>query len=74
MKTSKKTKEANERRERIDCLLRKLSDSIRTTSSIDQELFVRYNVKRGLRNEDHSGVLVGLTTIGDVVGYQHVEG
>ncbi len=74
MKTSKKTIEANARKERIECLLRKLSDSIRTTSSIDQELFVRYNVKRGLRNEDHSGVLVGLTTIGDVVGYQRVEG
>jgi len=28
-----------------------------------------YNVKRGLRNQDGSGVLVGLTNVGDVVGY-----
>ncbi len=39
-------------------------------SQIDKELFTRYNVKRGLRNQDGSGVLVGLTNIGDVVGYE----
>lgn len=50
----------------------KLSESIKTTSYIDPKLFVKYNVKRGLRNEDHSGVLVGLTTIGDVVGYERL--
>ena len=48
----------------------KLSESIKETSRIDNELFVKHNVKRGLRNEDHSGVLVGLTKIGDVVGYE----
>lgn len=74
MKTNKETKNDTGQNPNIDNLMAKLSDSIRTTSSIDQELFVRYNVKRGLRNEDHSGVLVGLTTIGDVVGYQRVEG
>lgn len=51
----------------------KLSESIKTTSRIDSELFVKHNVKRGLRNEDHSGVLVGLTRIGDVVGYERLE-
>ncbi|MBI9064022.1 MAG: citrate/2-methylcitrate synthase [Marinilabiliaceae bacterium] len=39
------------------------------SSDIDKSLFDQYNVKRGLRNADFSGVLVGLTTIGDVVGY-----
>ncbi len=39
-------------------------------SQIDKELFSTYNVKRGLRNQDGSGVLVGLTNIGDVVGYE----
>ncbi len=39
-------------------------------SEIDKELFTKYNVKRGLRNQDGSGVLVGLTNIGDVVGYE----
>ena len=50
----------------------KLSESIKSTSRIDNDLFVKYNVKRGLRNEDHSGVLVGLTRIGDVVGYERM--
>ncbi len=39
------------------------------SSDIDKALFDQYNVKRGLRNADFTGVLVGLTTIGDVVGY-----
>lgn len=54
-------------------MIYKLSESIKTTCKIDNELFKQYNVKRGLRNEDHSGVLVGLTKIGDVVGYEKVE-
>ncbi|NLW29856.1 MAG: citrate/2-methylcitrate synthase [Fibrobacter sp.] len=36
---------------------------------IDAETYSRYNVKRGLRNNDGTGVLVGLTRIGDVHGY-----
>jgi len=39
-------------------------------SQIDKELFPKYDVKRGLRNQNGSGVLVGLTNIGDVVGYE----
>ncbi|MDR2147250.1 MAG: citrate synthase [Tannerella sp.] len=53
-----------------DYLIYKLSETIKTTSRIDKDLFTQYNVKRGLRNDDHSGVLVGLTRIGDVVGYE----
>jgi citrate synthase len=53
-----------------DYLIYKLSETIKTTSRIDKELFNKFNVKRGLRNEDHSGVLVGLTKVGDVVGYE----
>ena len=37
---------------------------------IDAELFRKLDVKRGLRNEDGTGVLVGLTNIGNVVGYE----
>ena len=44
-----------------------LSESILFTSEIDKELFNKMGVKRGLRNDDHSGVLAGLTRIGDVV-------
>ena len=48
----------------------KLSAHVNRASQVDKDLFTGYNVKRGLRNADHSGVLVGLTNIGDVVGYR----
>jgi citrate synthase len=50
--------------------MQKLEELTVKASQIDKELFETYNVKRGLRNQDGSGVLVGLTNIGDVVGYQ----
>lgn len=36
---------------------------------VPAELYQKYDVKRGLRNADGSGVLVGLTTISNVHGY-----
>ncbi|MBQ7472034.1 MAG: citrate/2-methylcitrate synthase [Prevotella sp.] len=54
-------------------LIYKLSDQVKNSCKIDNELFQKYNVKRGLRNEDGSGVLVGLTNIGNVVGYDRSE-
>ena len=51
-------------------LVYKLADKVKSTSRIDSALFQRYGVKKGLRNEDGSGVLVGLTNIGNVVGYE----
>ena len=36
---------------------------------VEPELYQKYDVKRGLRNADGSGVLVGLTTISNVHGY-----
>lgn len=53
-------------------LIYKLSESAKDACKIDNELFSRYGVKRGLRNEDGSGVLVGLTKIGNVVGYERL--
>ena len=41
---------------------------------IDAELFSKFSVKRGLRNDDGTGVLVGLTRVGDVHGYDVVDG
>lgn len=41
---------------------------------IDNTLYSKYDVKKGLRNEDGTGVLVGLTKISDVVGYKRVDG
>lgn len=43
---------------------------MKNSCKIPNELFPKYGVKRGLRNEDGSGVLVGLTKIGNVVGYE----
>jgi len=48
----------------------KLENSVREACKIDNDLFEKYDVKRGLRNTDNTGVLVGLTNIGDVVGYE----
>ena len=41
---------------------------------IENELYSKYDVKKGLRNEDGTGVLVGLTKIADVVGYKKING
>ena len=40
---------------------------------IANDLFRKYDIKKGLRNEDGTGVRVGLTKIADVVGYKYVE-
>ncbi len=56
-----------------DYLIYKLGDEVKTACRIDNELFKKHGVKRGLRNENGSGVLVGLTNIGNVVGYEKQE-
>ena len=43
-------------------------------NAIENGLYKTYEVKKGLRNEDSTGVLVGLTKIADVVGYKRVNG
>lgn len=59
--------------DRKDYLIYKLSDEMKACTKIDSELFRKMDVKRGLRNEDGTGVLVGLTNIGNVVGYKRNE-
>lgn len=49
----------------IDNLIKNIKESYQ----IEKSLYDEYNVKRGLRNNDGSGVLVGLTRIGNVHGY-----
>ena len=56
--------------EKKDYLIYKLSDNLKGCVKIDAELFRKLDVKRGLRNDDGTGVLVGLTNIGNVVGYE----
>ena len=52
-----------------DCFKKSLDET-----AITGELYKKYSVKKGLRNEDGTGVLVGLTNISDVVGYKKVDG
>lgn len=54
--------------------LKTRADDVRNADRIDPALYHRYSVKRGLRNADGTGVLVGLTTIGNVHGYVVSEG
>ncbi|MFV0390852.1 MAG: citrate synthase [Paludibacteraceae bacterium] len=53
-------------------LIQQLSECIKKTTNIKKELFSEMGVKRGLRNDDGTGVLTGLTRVGDVVGYERI--
>ncbi|MEG0646557.1 MAG: citrate/2-methylcitrate synthase, partial [Bacteroides sp.] len=55
-------------------LVYKLSEEMKNAARIDADLFPKFDVKRGLRNEDGTGVLVGLTKVGNVVGYERIPG
>ncbi|MDD5134867.1 MAG: citrate/2-methylcitrate synthase [Phycisphaerae bacterium] len=57
-----------------DPFLAELSKLARGNNKISQQLYEQYGVKRGLRNADGTGVLAGLTQIGDVHGYIVNEG
>ena len=50
-------------------LIADLTSQAMEISKIDPFLYERYNVKRGLRNRDGTGVLVGLTEVGEVMSY-----
>ena len=54
--------------------LLRLSETCEQVNYIDPELFTRYSVKRGLRDLDGRGVLVGLTDIGEVHAYMVDDG
>lgn len=43
-------------------------------TDIKNSLFKEHGVKKGLRNEDGTGVRVGLTRVSDVVGYDIIDG
>jgi citrate synthase len=53
--------------------LKYLCDEYRSHNFIDPETSEKLGVKRGLRNADGTGVLAGLTSICDVVGYDRNE-
>lgn len=47
---------------------------LRPMHEIKKEAFTKYSVKRGLRNADGTGVLAGITRLGNVHGYLLNEG
>ena len=54
-------------------LLQKFSQSLKMPR-ISPEQYISYNVKRGLRNADGTGVMAGITTVCNVHGYLINEG
>src|SRR3989338_5623090 len=57
-----------------DPFLTELTRLARQNNKIAPQLYEQYSVKRGLRNADGTGVLAGLTQVGDVHGYIVSEG
>ena len=55
-------------------ILDELYELVIKNNQINPEFYKMYDVKRGLRNSDGTGVLVGLTEIGDVQGYVVEDG
>lgn len=51
-----------------------LLEECTTSGAIDQNLYLEYDVKRGLRDRNGAGVLTGLTEISDVCAYDVVDG
>ncbi|MFA6186804.1 MAG: citrate/2-methylcitrate synthase [Phycisphaerae bacterium] len=57
-----------------DPFLTELTKVAKQNNKIATQLYEQYRVKRGLRNADGTGVLAGLTQVGDVHGYIINEG
>ena len=55
-------------------IFRELAKKCQTNDIIDQELYTKYEVKRGLRDLDGRGVLTGLTDISTINAYKNVDG
>ena len=51
-----------------------LYDRFATVNAVDQDFYKRFDVKRGLRNQDGTGVLAGVTNISNVHGYLISDG
>jgi len=49
--------------------LSRLADYCMNSGRFDQNLYTKYDVKRGLRDSNGKGVLTGLTEVSDVIGF-----
>lgn len=55
-------------------LLHSLCADYQIHYSLTQEAKTNSNIKRGLRNDDGTGVMIGCTKVGNVLGYRMVDG
>ncbi|MDQ0508662.1 citrate synthase [Peptoniphilus ivorii] len=60
--------------QKMDHRLAEYADNITKRDYINRQLYEKYDVKHGLRHADGTGVLVGITRIGYVNGYEKVDG
>ncbi|NMD45113.1 MAG: citrate synthase, partial [Clostridiales bacterium] len=59
---------------KIDSISAKLLREAEKNTYIDPALYDKYSVKRGLRNANGTGVLVGITNVAAVEGYEIKDG
>ena len=68
-KTVKEEYKNNKKAEYNQIILDSSAKTLADNDAIDSDLYIKNNVKRGLRNANGTGVVVGLTKIGEVIGY-----
>lgn len=59
--------------EELDAKFEELVENCMVSGAIDQTLYKKYDVKRGLRDANGKGVLTGLTEVSDVVAVKYRE-
>ena len=64
----------NPERDTSKDFIESLCEEYRRHNQIDPAYYERYRVKRGLRNADGTGVMAGVTQIGNVLGYYLQDG
>ena len=58
----------------LDLQFDSLVENCLRSGQINQDLYSKYDVKRGLRDSNGKGVLTGLTEVSDVVSNKIVDG
>lgn len=64
----------NQMKEMNPEMIRTICEQLKPLHRVNKDVFTKYNVKRGLRNADGTGVLAGITRLGNVHGYLLNEG
>lgn len=70
----KRMMQLNEFKNEQQSFINEMCKKLYKNNEIDSSYYQKYDVKRGLRNSNGTGVLVGLTQIGDVQGYEVENG